>query len=78
MKRKLLVIAGLLGICLVGTGANRLVLAAEFCSGTYCAANPDSFCTCPPGTQVYEKVGTDPSAAVPCNNYTWHADCNYL
>lgn len=78
MKIKLLVIAGLLGICLVGS-VNRTVLAAPypFCSSTYCAtANPESFCTCPPGTVAYQRVG--PNAYVNCDNYTWRADCNYL
>lgn len=76
MKKKLLVIAGLLGICLVGS-LNRPVLAAyTFCSTTYCAtANPESFCTCPPGTEAYKRVG--PNAHTECDNYTWRAACNY-
>lgn len=105
MKRKMLVIAGLLGICLEGS-VNRPVLAGSvnqpvpeggvnqpalecsvnqpllattypFCSSTYCAtADPGSFCTCPPGTEAYRRVG--PYAYTECNNYTWQADCNYL
>ena len=86
MKRKMLVIAGLLGICLQGS-VNRPVLAGSvnqpaltatypFCSTTYCAtADPGSFCTCPLGTEAYRRLG--PIVYVDCDNYTWHADCNY-
>jgi hypothetical protein len=78
MKRKMLGIVGLLGICFAGS-VNQPALAATypFCSTTYCAtANPDSFCTCPPGTEAYSRVG--PNAYTECDNYTWRAACNYL
>jgi hypothetical protein len=77
MKRKLLVIAGLLGSCLV-VGVNRPALAYlyPFCSSSYCATvDPGSYCTCPPGTEAYKRLGPN-SPYYEC--YTWQADCNYM
>lgn len=70
MRRKLLVIAGLLGISLVGS-VNRPALALTFCSDTYCNANPDAVCQCPLGTLAFRNGGV-------ADCYTWRADCNYL
>ena len=81
MKRKLLVIAGLLGICLMD-GINRPALANPlvypFCSNPYCGAtaDPDSLCTCPPGTVAFKLLGFNAHAL--CNNVSWYAECNYL
>ena len=70
MRRKLLMLAGVLGVCIFSS-VERPALATPFCSGTYCNANPDSVCQCPQGTLAF------PTAAV-VDCYTWRADCNYL
>ena len=70
MRRKLLVLAGLLWICVFSLG-NKPAFAASFCSGTYCNANPNGVCQCPPGTKAWPSTGL-----VDC--FTWRADCNYL
>ena len=70
MRRKLLMLAGVLGVCIFSS-VDRPALATAFCSGTYCNANPSSVCQCPKGTLAFPT-----GAIVDC--YTWHADCNYL
>ena len=70
MRRKLLVLAGLLGLCFIGS-ADRSALAVPFCSGTYCNSNPNAQCQCPQGTLAFPT-----GLVIDC--YTWRADCNYL
>lgn len=69
MKKKLLMIVGMLGICAV-VGLERPVYAYQFCSDTYCDAQTTKVrCQCPIGTPA---AGT----SAPCPQ--WRATCYYL
>jgi hypothetical protein len=65
MRRKLLVLAGLLGICVFGMQV-RPAAAFTFCN---VGCDPDATCECPANT-------LNRGAIVDCP--TWHADCNFL
>jgi hypothetical protein len=69
MKRKLLVLAVLVGICAFKVGARPLSASFPLCNHTDCAGKPDSNCTCPAGTI---------NAGQPAFCGTWMADCNDL
>ena len=70
MKRKLLLLAALFGIC-IQCLASRPAPSSSFpvCGHPYCGQNPNNPCTCPGGT----KRG---GQAAPCD--TWFADCDEL
>ncbi len=70
MTRKLLMLAGMLGVCACCFFA-RPTQALPFptCAASYCHANPNAACSCPPGSKDYPHTA-------PCD--TWHADCNFL
>jgi len=77
MKRKILVIAGLLGISLVG-GFNRPALAIPFCSTSYCSSvSPGTYCACPPGTAAWEQYGSNFWTQCDSSN-TWQVTCDYV
>jgi hypothetical protein len=65
MRRKLLVLAGLLGICALGL--DRPATALSTCSAANCKHGGQ--CICPAGTR---GAGTVADCA------TWSPDCNFL
>lgn len=69
--RKLLMLAGMLGVCACSLLVHS-TQAANFptCGPSVCAGHPNQVCQCPPGSKRY------PTGAAPCD--TWHADCNFL
>lgn len=69
MTRKLLMLAGMLGVCACSLFV-RPALAFTTCAAAYCSTHPNAICQCPPGTKAY------PHGVAPCD--TWHADCNFL
>jgi hypothetical protein len=68
MKRKLFVLAVLVGICAFNL-ANRPLSAWPLCGPSYCPSHPNNVCTCPPGTV---RAGQP----APCD--TWNPDCRAL
>lgn len=68
--RKLLMLAGLLGICTCSLAVQPAQATLTTCAAAYCRANPNLDCQCPAGTKAY------PNGTAPCD--TWHADCNFL
>ena len=72
MTKKLLMFAGMLGVCACSLFV-RPALAVTFptCGPAYCPSHPTAACTCPFGTKAFAHHGV-----APCD--TWNADCNYL
>ena len=71
MKRKLLMLAGVLGVCACSLFVRpaQALLTFPTCGPPYCSVNPNAICSCPPGSRDYPHNA-------PCD--TWHADCNFL
>jgi hypothetical protein len=70
MTRKLLMLAGMLGVCACSLFVRPALAVFPTCTPSYCHANPNATCQCPPGTKAY------PNGAAPC--LTWHGDCNFF
>jgi hypothetical protein len=70
MTRKLLMLAGMLGVCACSLFA-RPTQASQYpnCAHVYCQANPSALCACPPGTKAYGHIAS-------CDS--WGPDCNFL
>jgi hypothetical protein len=69
--RKLLMFAGMLGVCACSLLVHPTqALTFPTCGPTYCSVNPTKVCQCPPGSKRY------PTGVAPCD--TWHPDCNFL
>ncbi len=72
MTRKLLMFAGMLGVCACSLFVRPAqALNFPYCGPSYCPSHPTSVCTCPFGTKAFAHHGV-----APCD--TWNADCNYL
>jgi hypothetical protein len=69
MKRKLFVLAVLVGICAFNIADRPASASFPLCNSGYCAGKPNNVCTCPPGTS---RAGQP----APCG--TWRPDCNGL
>jgi hypothetical protein len=69
MKRKLFVLAVLLGICALNNSQSASSLNFPLCNSGYCATHQTKVCTCPSGT-------LNAGHPDPCD--TWTADCNFL
>jgi hypothetical protein len=69
MKRKLFILAALVGVCALSNTEKASSLTFPLCNSGYCATHQTKLCTCPPGTP-------DNGHPVPCD--TWTADCNFL
>jgi len=67
MKRKLFMVAILMSVCVAGIADRQAAASLPLCSAAYCNANPEAFCTCPPGTVL---------AGDGMNCDTWQPDCN--
>ena len=65
MRRKLLVLAGLIGICGFGMLSRPALAAYPVCSD---ACTPGTLCQCPWGSPNHGIASCD----------TWYADCHYL
>ena len=69
--KKLLMLAGLLGICTCSLFVRPAQATFPPCSNAYCTANPGLQCQCPPGTKAY------PTGSTFCSS-SWRADCNFF
>jgi hypothetical protein len=71
MKKKLLMLAGMLGVCACSLFVRpaQALLTFPTCGPSYCPSHLSSICSCPPGSKDYPHNA-------PCD--TWHADCNFL
>jgi hypothetical protein len=65
MKRKLLILSALLGVCVLGF--NRPATASFTCSPSACAGGGE--CVCPPHT---------PAAGQVMDCASWYPDCHYF
>jgi hypothetical protein len=67
MKQKLFIVAVLVVVCVSGIADRRAAASLPLCGHAYCTANPEAFCTCPPGTVLAgEQMICD----------SWQPDCN--
>jgi hypothetical protein len=69
MKRLLLMLAMMAGICVFSLADRPASASAPLCSPAVCKGNFTTQCTCPPGTKI---AGEEADCG------TWHADCNLL
>jgi hypothetical protein len=69
MKRKLLVLAVLVGICAFNVAAHPPLTSFPLCNHADCVRQGDSPCICPAGT---------PKAGQLLSCLDWMADCNNL
>jgi hypothetical protein len=69
MKRKLFVLAVLVGISAFSLADRPLSASFPLCGPPYCPGHPNNLCTCPPGTKRAGQTSI-------CG--TWRPDCNAL
>jgi hypothetical protein len=67
MKRKLFLVAILVGVCVSGIAGRRAEASFPVCAHAYCTANPLATCTCPPGTKIAGRPATCDSFGPDCN-----------
>jgi hypothetical protein len=70
MTRKLLMLAGMLGVCAGSLFAQPTkIFQYPTCTFSYCHANPGVPCSCPLGSKAYGHTAS-------CDS--WGPDCNFL
>lgn len=67
MKRPLLMLVMVAGICVWSLAERPASASPPICKPAVCRNNPETLCTCPPGTKIAGEVAD-------CGS--WQADCN--